>query len=494
MANLELSPHYIEISGPREKCGVVARVSKDGSSVLPLLKNDLILLQHRGVDSAGVAYSADGIIGVNKGLGRVEEALPDIAAISDRGVGHTRYGTDESGGIKDGLSKASPIVISHNGRSLALSHNGNIPDELRAILRSRIPSDMEKQPELDSADLTRAIVSSEGQNWEERMKNALSDIPLAYSLTMLTDDGTIFGLRSPSGTWPLWFGEGNNEIVIASENRVQKGIRWREVMPGELIKIDKNNNVTVQQLFESVGQFRCALNDVYIAKSDSDINENLSYEEFRKSLGRQLALENPQFRNMDLILGVPDGATHIAEGFAEEFGRKQDLLLKKNGDSRGFISKDVEEAKAIAEGKYIIDNPELIGGKEAVVIDDSFIKGVSAEVVVRLLEKAGIGKIHLAFALPMFVNDCDQGVFIRRWLLKALREDSGTKTNDELAKEVGVESITFMSKDGLGSVYFEAFGEKDIACMACMGEEHPLKKILKAKASVMKEKDLVFSA
>lgn len=481
------------LEGPTEKCGVIGVVNKDGSSVFIPLVEGLDMLQHRGVDSAGLSYIEDRAIKIDKGLGRVREVFQHPCRLPDRGIGHTRYGTDDSGGVKDGLSKSQPVFVEYKGRSLSLAHNGNVEDKLRLILRSRIPDDMDKGPELDSADIARAIIAADG-NTEEKIHNALVDVPLAYSLVILTDDGNIFGLRGPSGTWPLWLGENDKQIILASEDRVQKDMNWREVKPGELVKVDKRNKITTQQLFEEVGLSRCALHDVYMAKPDSRFEGNTTYEEFRRELGRKLAHENPQFKNTDFIVGVPDTATPIAEGFTEEFGRKPDPVLKKIDKARSFISKNLDEATRIANGKYEITDADAIEGKDVVVIDDSFIKGVSAEAVIKLLKEAKIGTIHLLFALPMFVEDCDQGAYIRKWLLKALNEDLSVKTNEELAQELKVGSITFMTKEGLNRTYSKFFEKKDVACMACMGQEHPLQRILRERRSNLQEEAVVFSA
>lgn len=482
------------LEGPTEKCGVIGVVNKDGSSVFVPLVEGLDMLQHRGVDSAGLSYIENGAMKTYKGLGRVREVFQHLLTLPDRGIGHTRYGTDDSGGVKDGLSKSQPVFVEYRGRSLSLGHNGNVGDKLRLILKSRIPDDMDKGPELDSADIGRAMIAADG-DWEEKFHNALVDVPLAYSLVILTDDGNIFGLRGPSGTWPLWLGENERQIVLASEDRVQKDMNWREVKPGELVRIDKKNKITTKQLFEEVSLSRCALHDAYMAKPDSRFEGNTTYEEFRRELGRKLAHENPQFKNIDLIVGVPDTATPIAEGFAEEFGRKPDPVLKKIDTTRSFISKNLDEATRIANGKYEITDADAIEGKDVAVIDDSFIKGVSVEAVIKLLKKAGVGTIHPLFSLPMFVEDCDQGAYIRKWLLKALNEDSSVKTNEELAQELGVGTITFMTKEGLNLTYSKFSGKKDVVvCMACMGEEHPLKKILRERKSRVEEEAVVFSA
>lgn len=516
MANLELSPRYREVNGPQEACGITAIFSKTGESVShedPSLQSKL---QHRGADSAGMATWNNGNINTFVGLGKVVKVFPQDFdykghnLLSDRAIGHNRYGTS-GGDKKDDNQGAQPTIAEWGNRKIAIAYNGNIPDILREKLKSRIPEKI-RGGVFDTQDIANAIVSSLGGSWEEKIKNALDGISMAYSLTILTDDGRVFGSRGPSGTWPLWYGETDNKIIFASETRVYKDedIKWKEVEPGELVEATPNG-VIRKRIFEPTKQpLRCVLHDTYGAKEDSLMTEEgLTYGDFRRELGRQLAKE--YVTDADIIVGVPNTSLVIAEEYAKELDRTPTILIEKkegNGEKsevRGFIAPNVDETSRIVNEKYKIPNPDLAKDKKVLLIDDSLIRGLTMggdpkknlKGVIGFVRDAGAKEVHLAVVLPRFVDGCDMGYYIKKDQLVALAKNENgeyiERSEQEIADIIGANSVHFLRIDGVKRAYEKTLGKREVACMACVGVEHPLKKILQQKTSV-KEKDVVFSA
>lgn len=490
MANRELSPHYSKINKPQEACGITAIFSKTGENVSPMIPLNQNELQHRGYDTAGIGVWNNGKIEFHVGQGRVLEVFPQDFPFedSDRGIGHNRYGTSGESN-KDDIRGAQPIIGEYRGRKLAMAYNGNLPDEMRQKLKSRIPEELQDGM-FDTEDIANAIVSAEGETWEEKIGNGLKGIDLAYSLTILTDDGRVFGLRGPSGTWPLWYGETDDKIIFASETRVDKSenIKWKEVKPGELVEATPGG-VLKRKIFKETPLLRCALHDTYGAKEDSLMTDGVRYAAFRRELGRELAREYPI--SVDLIVGVPDTGLVMAEGYVEELGRRASVLLEKNkengeSEKRGFIAKNVEETSRIVSKKYKIPRPELTRDKRLLLIDDSLIRGLTMggdpnknlKGVVGFVRDAGVKEVHLAVVLPKFVNGCDMGYYIKKDQLVAIaRDENGEyveRSEQEIASVIGADSVHFLSIDGVKRAYEKILGEKEVACMACMGQPHPL--------------------
>lgn len=516
MANPELYPRYREVSDrPQEQCGVTAIYSKKGQEVTRTIPSMQHSLQHRGFDQAGMAVYNKGDIIRHVGQGKVFEVFPlgfdfeEHGLVSDRGIGHNRYGTSGENN-KDDVGGAQPIIGEYQGRKLAIAYNGNLPDEVRQKLKLRVPQELQNTV-FDTEDIVNAIVCAEGNNWEERIKNGLDGIDLAYSLTLLTDDGRVFGLRGPSGTWPLWYLETEDEIIFSSESRVFKEdekARWKEVMPGELVEAAPEG-VLKRKIFEQTSQlFRCVLHDDYGAREDSLMTEGVPYAAFRRELGRELAREHPI--DVDLIVGVPHTGLVMAEGYADQLNRKSTVLITKNGENkesedRGFIAQNLDQTSTIVSRKYKVDSQQA-KGKRVLLIDDSLIRGKTMggdpqkglKGVIALVREAGAKEVHLAVTLPKFVEGCDMGYYIRKEQLVAIANNGDGHyrelSEQEIAKIIGADSVHFLSIDGVKRAYNKVLGKSDVACMACMGKEHPLKKILKAKASAMKEIDVVFSA
>lgn len=494
MANPELSPHHPEVKSNQEQCGVTANFSKVGANISPELPSLNKELQHRGVDSAGMAVSCNGEINVHTGVGKVSEVFGDNfdfaskGLIGEMGIGHNRYGTSGEGD-KDDLKGSQPYVAKWNGREVAVAFNGNIPDSLREILRDRIDGRL-PNGKFDTVDIANAIVTATGATWQDRIQNALDDIPLAFSLTILTDKEQVFGLRCPAGTWPLWMGESEERIIFASENRVDKspGMVWKEVKPGELVQATRAGIIRTQLFVPAEREFRCALHDVYGAREDSLMEEG-TYAAFRKELGKELAREHPM--DVDLIVGVPHTGLVMAEGYAEELGKKPTVLIIKNGDNkesedRGFIAPNLDRTSIIVSRKYKIEDKEQAMDKIILLIDDSLIRGLTMggdpkknlKGVVGFVREAGAKEVHLAVVLPKFVNGCDMGYFIRKDQLVAITrvENRGyvERSEQEIAGIIGADSVHFLSIDGVKRAYEKTLGNKEVACMACMGGSHPL--------------------
>jgi amidophosphoribosyltransferase len=492
-------------TGPQEACGITAVFSKKDLVISPLVPVLQSRLHHRGRDSAGMASydHQNATITVYKDTGSVRDAFKgklidgelvtdfDFALhnlLSDRAIGHNRYGTsgDEE---KDSLNGAQPIIVSWEGKSLALAFNGTIPERERQLLQTRIPEDMHAPGNFDTVDIAQAIVSAHGETWEERIQKGLDGIGGAYSLTILTDEGDVFGLRGPSGTWPLWIGETDESIFFSSESIIDDSsdVSWSEVHAGELVKATRQG-VERKQLLKPLERVsRCSLHDVYGAKPDSLMTENIRYRQFRELVGRQLAKEYPL--QADVYAGVPNTGVEIAQGFSQQLNVPLTSVFRiADGAERSYIAQDPEAAIEIIKGKFLLQDPALVRDKSIVLIEDSIIKGSTMggdpdthrKGIIKLLKDVGAAEVHVLLALPTFVDDCDQGYYIRKPLLAALkREADGEYRNrdvKEIAQYLGADSVHYISVTGLKTVYKKAYGGQETACMACMGEPHPLRR------------------
>jgi glutamine phosphoribosylpyrophosphate amidotransferase len=52
---------------------------------------------------------------------------------------------------------------------------------------------------------------------------------------------------------------------------------------------------------------------------------------------------------------------------------------------------------------------------------------------------------------------------------------------EQITKRIGADSVYYMSVKGIESLYEWAYGKKDIGCMSCMGQPHPLD-VIKTRA------------
>ncbi|MFW5776340.1 MAG: class II glutamine amidotransferase, partial [Spirochaetota bacterium] len=106
-------------------CGVAGIFSRSPINVPEKLFFPLFSLQHRGQESAGIAYRKDGRTVVYKDLGMVSTVLSRYLTetrISTVGIGHVRYSTH--GGNK--VENVQPLHVVCNKGEITLAHNGNI--------------------------------------------------------------------------------------------------------------------------------------------------------------------------------------------------------------------------------------------------------------------------------------------------------------------------------------------------------------------------------
>ncbi len=443
-------------------CGIVGvRGTPDAAALAHL---GLYSLQHRGQESAGVVVADDnGTARAIRGMGLVSEALDPEQLAGLRGrlaIGHTRYSTTGS----STLDNAQPVLVRFRGGYMTLAHNGNIVNatELRRELESMgsiFSSTM------DSEILVHRMARSTSEVPEERLVQALTGVEGAYSLLVATGD-TLMAVRDPRGWRPLCIGTIGDAVVFSSETCAldMVGATYlRDVHPGEIVIADRNGLRSVQAV-EPLPSRRCVFEYVYFARPDSRIFGG-SVDRARRALGHQLGRECPA-PTADLVFGVPDSANAAALGYAEETGLPLELALIRNHYiGRTFIQPSQEGRIQKVKVKYNAVR-EVLEGKSVVMVDDSMVRGTTTRGLVSMIRAAGAREIHMRIASPPVTGPCYYGIDMpsREELIAA------NLTVDEIAQRVGVDSLGFLSLDGmLGSVPDGPHG----FCHACFSGDYP---------------------
>src|SRR5918995_2081940 len=105
-------------------CGIVGMVGR--GNVNQEIYDSLLLLQHRGQDSTGIATAErNGVFHVHKERGQVREAFRtrDMRALlGNLGLGHVRYATK---GTASNEEEAQPFYV-NAPYGIVLVHNGNL--------------------------------------------------------------------------------------------------------------------------------------------------------------------------------------------------------------------------------------------------------------------------------------------------------------------------------------------------------------------------------
>ena len=456
-----------KLDKPEEACGVFGIYAPE-EEVAKLTYFGLYALQHRGQESAGIATFDGEKVHLYKQMGLVSQVFNESILSELTGniaVGHTRYSTTGSSHV----TNAQPAVVKTRLGSLALSHNGNIVNtvELRECLQQR---NYQFLTTTDSELIALAIASEidSGKDWLEGAISAFHYCQGAFSLAIATPKG-VMGVRDPNGIRPLVIGTlGTNpqRYVLASETcglDIIGAEYLRDVEAGELVWITEAGLASFDWTQKPARKL-CIFEMIYFARPDS-VMEGESLYSYRMRLGRYLAREAPA--DADLVIGVPDSGIPAAIGFS----RESDIpyaegLIKNRYVGRTFIQ---PTQKMRESGIRMKLNPlkDVLAGKRIAIIDDSIVRGTTSHKLIKALRDAGAYKIHMRVSSPPVTHPCFYGIDTdnQDQLIAA------TKSVEEIALKIGVDSLAYLSWKGM----LEATGEDPNSfCSACFNGDYPI--------------------
>ncbi|MDD5586484.1 MAG: amidophosphoribosyltransferase [Alphaproteobacteria bacterium] len=452
----------------REECGVFGIINNDSAAALTAL--GLHALQHRGQEAGGIvsfdgdhfrAHHTMGLIAENFGNETIIKRLPGTAA-----VGHVRYATTG----ETALRNVQPLFADFDLGGFALAHNGNLTNAytLRKALVSRgclfrSTTDTEVIIHLMAMEHKGTVV--------DRFIEALKQVEGAYSLIAMAQ-GLIMGVRDPYGVRPLVLGRFGESWVLASETCALDIIGAtfeRDVEPGELVVLD---GTTIQSFkpFESTPRKFCIFEYIYFARPDSLVEGHSVYEA-RKHIGVELAKESPVMA--DIVVPVPDSGVPAAIGFAQQSGIPFDLgIIRNHYVGRTFIQ-PTDRIRHLGVKLKHNANRSFIDGKRVVLIDDSIVRGTTSVKIVEMIRNAGAREVHLRISSPPTKFSCFYGIDTpeKEKLL------AHQYTVEKMARFIGVDSLAFISLDGLYRALGEAKRNGGLPqyCDACFSGEYPIK-------------------
>ena len=442
-------------------CGIFGAFSCSRTPVLEDVYLGLYALQHRGQESAGVAWvNGNGDVHSLKGSGLVHLALDqqELAGIeSGCAIGHVRYST--AGGSE--LTNAQPLTATSSRGAVAISHNGNLTNagEIKGYLESRGAI---FQSRTDTESILHLMAHQPHKTRLDAFVDSLPRLKGAYSLALLIDHRLV-AARDPWGFRPLIIGKRLDVYYVSSESCALDLVGAeiiREVEPGEIVVIDENGISSLRIPLETNRQFACSFEFVYFARPDSIINGRLVYE-IRKELGARLAKRAP-CPDADIVTGMPDSGTISAIGFAEESGQSYEKAIVRNRYvGRTFI----EPTQRVRElGVKIKLNPikDIIKDKSVVIIDDSIVRGTTCQRMIAMIRENGAREVHVRIASPPVRFPCYYGIDT-----PTREELAAAKMNiDKLAEQVGADSLAFLTEEDLVSAIGQGAQKSCTACFS----------------------------
>ena len=457
----------------REECGVFGVIGVQEAANFVAL--GLHALQHRGQEAGGIITHAPehgfqsahrfGLVRDNFTKQSVIEALPGSI-----GIGHVRYSTAGSKGATQ-IRDVQPFFGEFAMGGAAIAHNGNITNA-EAIRRELIERGSIFQSSSDSECIIHLMARSIQRNIPERMKDALRRVEGAFSIVAMTRTKLI-GVRDSLGVRPLVLGRLGDGWALASETCALDiiGAEFvREVEPGEMVVIDEAKGVTSSRPFDRGTSRFCIFEQVYFSRPDSIIGGRSVYET-RRAIGVELAREAPV--EADLVCPVPDSGTPAAIGYSQESGIPFAMgIIRNQYMGRTFIEPS-EQIRNMGVRLKLNVNRALVKGKRIVLVDDSVVRGTTSQKIKEMILEAGAAAVHFRIASPPTSWPCFYGVDTpERSKLLAAR-----MTEEEMRAYIGVESLKFISLDGLYRAAGEAQGRNDASpqfCDACFSGEYPV--------------------
>ncbi|MEX0152721.1 MULTISPECIES: amidophosphoribosyltransferase [Microbacterium] len=466
-------------------CGIVGMAGQ--GPVNQEIYDALLLLQHRGQDSTGIATAeSSGVFHIHKARGQVREAFRtrDMRALlGSIGLGHVRYATK---GTASNEEEAQPFYV-NAPYGIVLVHNGNLTNTrelttelfhkdrrhlntssdtelLVNILGSELQSEI-TGPDLDPAQVFRAV-----GRVHERVEGSYASIALIAGYGLLA-------FRDPFGIRPLILGkrpatevpggEPRDEWIVASESLVLENAGFevvRDVEPGEAVFISLDGTLHAEQCAPSTTLAPCSFEYVYLARPDSVMN-GVSVYETRLRMGERLADTVAKYTPVgaiDVVMPIPDSARPAAMQVARKLGIEyREGFYKNRYVGRTFIMPGQAVRKKSVRQKLNAMSTEF-QGKNVLLVDDSIVRGTTSREIIQMARDAGAKSVTFASAAPPVRFPHVYGINMpsRHELV------AHDRTIPEIAAELGCDYLVYQEVDDLKAAIMEGSDLVDLD-MSC---------------------------
>ena len=441
-------------------CGIVGISAEN--NVVGDLYDSLLMLQHRGQDSAGmVVCDSEGKLNSRKSMGYVRDTFFQRhmdKLVGNYGIGHVRYPT--AGG--DGKEFAQPMYV-NSPYGISLAHNGNLTNS-ESLANELFHAEMRHlNTDSDSEVLLNIFAHELGKQREiyPEAKHIFKAVAKthrrcdgAYAVIALITGFGLLAFRDVNGIRPLVIGirKGKNrdEYMISSENAAFASLGFetlRDVDPGEAVFIDNNGKLHTQQCAEVYQERPCIFEYVYFARPDSTIDQ-ISVYKSRMRMGKRLANKitriNPD-HDIDVVIPIPDSSTTAALQLADELKIPyREGFVKNRYIGRTFIMPHQEERKKSVRRKLNILDLEF-KDKNVLLVDDSIVRGTTSRKIIEMAKEAGANKVYFASAAPPVKYQNLYGID-----MPATKElVASKKTDEEICAEIGADWLIYQDLDDL---------------------------------------------
>ena len=443
-------------------CGIVGIVSQEPAN--QQVYDSLLLLQHRGQDSTGIATADGSQFHMVKASGQVREAYRtrDMRSLlGNIGLGHVRYATSGSAAREE---EAQPFYV-NAPYGIILVHNGNLTNtrELNAEMHNvdrrhlNTHSDTELLLNVLANELQHASGSPtlDAGKVFDAVTRVHQRVEGSYAAIALIAGYGLLAFRDPFGIRPLVLGRrsgqnGRDEWVVASESLVLESGGYeivRDVAPGEAIFISPDGEMHSRQCAANPRLLPCSFEYIYLARPDSVLS-GISVYDARLRLGdvlaEQVVAEVPK-GDIDVVMPIPDSGRPSAMQLASKLGVEyREGFFKNRYVGRTFIMPGQSVRKKSVRQKLNAMSTEF-RGKNVLLVDDSIVRGTTSGQIVDMARAAGAASVTFASAAPPVLFPHVYGINMptRNELI------AHGRTNREIASVMGADHLVYQTVEGM---------------------------------------------
>ncbi len=460
-------------------CGIVGIVSTD--QINQLVYDSLLLLQHRGQDSTGIATMDGNVFHMHKGKGQVNEAYRtrDMRSLKGTiGIGHVRYATSGDAHRED---EAQPFYV-NAPYGIILVHNGNLTNT-RELEKQLFNIDRRHTNSSSDTEMLLNVLATEIQSQNfgsslspehifEAIKSLHKRVEGSYAAIALISGYGLLAFRDPFGIRPLVLGQrilenNKKEWILASESLVLENNDFqvvRDVLPGEAIFITSDGDLFSEQCSTNPQLFPCSFEYVYLARPDSVMN-GISVYEARLKMGDNLAKtikEEIHSGDVDVVMPIPDSSRPSAMQVARQLGVEyREGFFKNRYVGRTFIMPGQAQRKKSVRQKLNAMSSEF-KGKNVLIVDDSIVRGTTSKEIVQMARFAGANKVTFTSAAPPIRYPHVYGINMpsKKELI------AYNKTIQEIEKTLLADKLIYQSIDSLEDsiLHNSAVKSLDLSC------------------------------
>lgn len=455
-------------------CGIIGLMLADEKAhVNQLLFDGLTVLQHRGQDAAGMVTSERGRLHLRKDNGLVRDVFQQHHMLELRGnvgVGHVRYPTAGS----SSCAEAQPLYTNYP-YGICVAHNGNLTNT-EALYKDMVTKLRHVNTDSDSELLLNLFAESlnKHQAKQDNVIEAVFDTCReimhqckgGYATVYYINGVGLVGFRDSHGIRPLVFGCRSNDpedtdktwttemmetagkkldYCVASESVAIDSLGFqlvRDVRAGEAIFIDMNTgNCHMRLCVDDATPAPCIFEYVYFARPDS-IMDGVSVYEARLQMGIKLADKIKRVypdHDIDVVIPIPDTSRTSALQAAYSLDRPfREGFIKNRYIARTFIMPGQASRKKSVRLKLNTIKSEF-AGKNVLLVDDSIVRGTTANEIVQMARDAGAKKVYFSSCAPPIRYPNIYGIDI------PTREEliAFERVEEEIAAKIGCDWVVY---------------------------------------------------